>query len=186
MLDSTNNPIDAAPADRKVAGKMVVGPVEDIDILRPLMSDHEWRDSLDDGTSIARSLETLLMLGPGISETTRIFLLVGWAEGEPVGVVTCYPRTSVSYDAHIMVLEKFRKSGLGVELCKKSIQWMLDNVKTAKKVVIHVAEDNLGALALVKKCGFREEGRTTKSFMRNGVLLDEIIFGMTDQEFNDV
>ena len=56
--------------------------------------------------------------------------------------------------------------------------WLFKNTSYVKIVGI-VPEYNKAAIALGKRCGFKIEGKITKSFLKDWVLHDQIIFGLS-------
>jgi RimJ/RimL family protein N-acetyltransferase len=47
-------------------------------------------------------------------------------------------------------------------------------------------EDNTSVIALHKKLGFKEEGRRRRNFFLNGRYYDDLLFGMTREEFDEM
>jgi len=61
---------------------------------------------------------------------------------------------------------------------KEGIEWLFKNTPYLKIVGI-IPEYNRAALALAKWCGFKEEGKLTKSFLKNWKLHDQVVLGLS-------
>jgi hypothetical protein len=163
-----------APADRKVAGTVSLERVLDPDDMVDLMADQSsWRQAM--GDSDGPPIVTRQILD-------QAFFLVGRVHGDAVGVMFFIQRNAVAYDTHIVIRRQFQGSGFTYPLAAQAVAWMFKNTP-CRKLVGHVAADNLVALALAGRLGFKKEGSLARSFSRGGLLLDEVVFGMTDEEY---
>jgi tetratricopeptide (TPR) repeat protein len=55
-----------------------------------------------------------------------------------------------------------------------------------QKVTIHVYSFNEPSLRLHERLGFQQEGRLRRMFLLDGVWVDDVIFGMTAEEFEEL
>lgn len=68
--------------------------------------------------------------------------------------------------------------GKTASFVKEGVAWVFKNT-TYSKIISLASEHNRAAIALGKRCGFKVEGKITKSFLKNWVLHDQIIFGLS-------
>lgn len=172
MLSSP--PLTPAPADRKVAGTVAIGRVLDPDDIGELMADGEvWRRAMGDSDGPPAITRQVL---------DQTFFLAGRIHGELVGACFAVQRNFVAFEGHVLVRRMFQGSGYTYPMASAAIAWMFTNTP-CRKLVLHVAVDNPTAIALAERLGFTREGVLTRSFSRGGLLLDEVMFGMTDEEY---
>lgn len=110
---------------------------------------------------------------------------ISWAlvkDGEiPVGVFTLISRGSICYEVHTCLLpEVWGKTS--EDIGKKFISFVFSNTM-CKKIVTSVPDSNRLALRYSKAMSLKEEGINRKSFLRNGVLEDMIMLGITKEEW---
>ena len=83
------------------------------------------------------------------------------------------PHNAVFYEAHGAVLPEFR--GKTVEAYKRTRDWMYTNTG-CRKIIGFCPEDNARTHAFCVKAGLIIEGRITASFLKDGNLIDLILF----------
>jgi len=91
------------------------------------------------------------------------------------------PVNSVTYEAHTNILP----SGRGVEAIgagKGALKWMFKNTP-CQKVITWVPVFNRMASIFARMCGLKREGNATKSYLKDGELHDQILLGITKEEF---
>lgn len=66
--------------------------------------------------------------------------------------------------------------GIGAQLISYLLQWCKES-GVIRKVNLRVRTDNLRAIHLYKKMGFREEGIITREFQVDGVFYDSLTMG---------
>jgi GNAT superfamily N-acetyltransferase len=162
------------PADRKVAGAVDVARVLEPEDLSDLMADlPAWQHATGDSDGPPAITSQVLEMA---------YFLAGRIHGDMIGAGFFVQRSMVAYDAHIVVRRQFQGSGYTFPLAAQAVGWMFSNT-SCRKLVSHVAVDNHPALALISRLGFVREGTLARSFSRAGILLDEAVFGMTDEEY---
>jgi GNAT superfamily N-acetyltransferase len=167
-------PLSPSPADRKVAGTVAIERVLDPDELGDLMAERDvWLRAM--GDSDGPPVLTKALLG-------NFFFLAGRIHGDLVGACLAVQRNFVAFDGHVLVRRSYQGSGYTYPMAAAAIGWMFTNTP-CRKLVLHVAVDNPTAIALAERLGFTREGVLTRSFSRGGLLLDEVMFGMTDEEY---
>ena len=95
---------------------------------------------------------------------------------EKTGVVRIDPVNSVTCAVHIAALPELW--GRVVGFVKEGIEWTFKNTLYSK-IIGFTPENNRSAVALAKRCGFKEEGRIVKSFLKHWELHDQIVFGLS-------
>jgi RimJ/RimL family protein N-acetyltransferase len=96
------------------------------------------------------------------------------------GVVRLDPLNGVCCVAHIALMPE--AWGTGTAFVKDVIRWCCYNTRILKAIAI-IPKYNRLAIALVKKCGFKQEGIIKRSFLKRFKLHDQILFGITKREF---
>ena len=108
-----------------------------------------------------------------ISQNILYFLLE--VNGVPAGVAIAIYRTLTYADCHVSVLKEFR--GGAVELLRaESEKWVRDNTGI-KKFICGIPEYNKSALRRTILSGWKMEGVNAKSFLKDGKLWDQVMFG---------
>jgi RimJ/RimL family protein N-acetyltransferase len=102
------------------------------------------------------------------------------AEG-PCGVFLVHAINSVCYQMHTCLLPRI----WGAEATKAAqelLKWAFIDTR-CKKMTTAVPEYNRLALRFAKKGGMIQEGINMKSFLYNGVLINQIMLGITKEEW---
>ena len=103
------------------------------------------------------------------------------ADDAPAGVFLAYPRGAACWEVHTCLLP--RTWGGGAAHAARLLLAHLFNTIGCDKVVTNVPAYNRAALRFAKASGMRAEGTNTASFLRNGVLEDQIMLGITRKEW---
>lgn len=82
---------------------------------------------------------------------------------------------SICYEIHTVMHPK--TWGRSLKYAKEVIVWIFENTP-CKKLITFVPADNPQALSLAINSGMEKEGILKKSFLKNGVLLDQHILGV--------
>jgi len=106
-----------------------------------------------------------------------VYFLIPISEQEKkMGCFFIYPWNSICFEVHSLILPEFRGNGL-VGYVKEGIKWMVGNTN-CRKLVTQVPTFNRRAYAFAVKSGFSIEGTNKSSFLRNGKLYDQYLFGL--------
>ena len=169
--------------------------------LRPLCLDdaekkrREWMD-----TEARRMLESQLDLPPVSLETFRTYMVdssdfkgnsdqksfaIDTLDGEFVGWINLFlgePRHG-RFSLGVSIFREYQRKGYALEAAKLILHYGFNELRCHKcnSACIDV---NTGSIAFHKKLGFVEEGRRREVFFMDGRYHDEILFGMTFDEFN--
>lgn len=127
-----------------------------------------WVPSTDDG-SPSKELSFPLM------EESNYWLEVKDQE-ITMGVFLFSPQNFVCYEIHSMLLPASR--GKGVACGKVAADWIFSNTPCSR-VVASIPSFNKIAAAAAKRGGMKQFGINENSFLKNGVLYDQTLFGIT-------
>jgi RimJ/RimL family protein N-acetyltransferase len=100
----------------------------------------------------------------------HLFLLCG-----SVGFFLLIPRSSVCYEIHTAFKEPARGERVN-KYSEAMFDWLRANTD-CRKIVAEIPKTNFRAKAAAIKNGFVFHGINTKSFMKNGQLIDQLIYG---------
>lgn len=103
------------------------------------------------------------------------------SDDAPAGVFLVHPRTSLCYEMHTCLLPRIWGAG-----AKEAARLLANHVFyeiNALKLVTNVPANNRRALRFAQANGMQIEGNNRASFMRNGVIEDQIMLGITEKEW---
>ncbi|MBN2089379.1 GNAT family N-acetyltransferase [candidate division KSB1 bacterium] len=109
------------------------------------------------------------------------------ADKEVVGTImthTCEPRMG-TFQYGVSILRKFWSRGYAGDAIKIVLNFFFHELRY-HKVNAQVYTFNEGSIKLHQKLGFQEEGRMRRMIYTNGSYHDELIFGMTKEEFENL
>ena len=101
---------------------------------------------------------------------------------EETGVVRIDPVNGICCIVHIATLPELW--GTAESFVMEVIDWGINNT-AYNKVIALVPEYNKLTLRLCLKCGFEQEGRIKKSFLKNWKFHDLVLFGLTKTDFTE-
>jgi RimJ/RimL family protein N-acetyltransferase len=99
-------------------------------------------------------------------------------EDEIVGVYWARKINHVTWEVHTNVRRKFWGSGEGLPHSRAALAHIIQDTG-ARKIVAVIPESSPQVLKVADTLGFKREGRREKSFQKDGVLYDEIYFGLS-------
>lgn len=141
----------------------------DTNFIRECMtSPHAWRAGSDDGMI-------------GIDPKLFFIKLDGkiWVKAGKYGLFVGEARNSVTYEVHTFMLPSAR--GKSVEIAKSAMQWLFNN-SACLRITTTVPEYNKLAIRLSRKVGMELMGINKRSFMKDGVLYDQKLFGISKED----
>lgn len=131
--------------------KFIVG-VFNNEAIKPFLHD-DFSEEID-----AVDVERLLFL---ICGDDGFFLLV--------------PKNSITCELHVAFLPHCRGEKVN-EYAEEMFDWIRDNTRYLK-IVAEIPRYNFRAKAAAIKSGFVPQGVNTKSFLKNGQIMDQLIYG---------
>jgi RimJ/RimL family protein N-acetyltransferase len=87
------------------------------------------------------------------------------------------PQTWTCYQAHLGFLPS-SYGEMALTAFKEMLGWMWRN-STASRIVGEICAENRRAIAFSKRAGFEEYGVNQKSYLRGGVLRDQVCLGIS-------
>jgi len=143
------------------------------DVYRILSDDSVFYHIVDDSK---KNPESALMLAHNLITTINTYVLR--PRKDSLFIFT--PVNHITYEMHVATIDgEARKHA--VEDARKAVAWMLENTK-AYKFIGMVPACNRRALVFAGMCGLKKEGCITNTFMKDGVLYDNLVFGI-DREY---
>ncbi len=110
-------------------------------------------------------------------ERTAEESIVADAGGQIVGMIRVEVSRHGFGDLGMLVDRSWRGRGVGSALMREAIDWSRSH--GLHKLCLDVFPANASAIALYRKCGFKEEGRHPKQYRRaSGELWDSISMGL--------
>lgn len=82
----------------------------------------------------------------------------------------------ITVEVHTCILPEGR-GAMGIIAGKDSIKWIFDNT-SYRKIMSWVPSFNKQAAVYAIKCGFKREGVCERSFKKNGIIYDMILYGI--------
>jgi RimJ/RimL family protein N-acetyltransferase len=117
-------------------------------------------------------------------EPDKIALIIETLDGQPVGRISthkCDPRSG-TFIYGITLRRQHHRQGYASDAMQILFrQFFLE--RRYQKVVAHVFSFNAGSIALHEKFGMQLEGRLRRMIYTQGQYFDDVIFGMTAEEF---
>lgn len=113
-----------------------------------------------------------------VQSDALIYLGVYWAD-EFLGLFVFAPTNSVCYDVHTCLLPA--AWGKAIEAGRLACQWMWRHT-ACRRIVTTVPVDNRLALRLALRCGFTQFGLNPQSWLKGGVMRDQILLGLDRPE----
>jgi RimJ/RimL family protein N-acetyltransferase len=106
--------------------------------------------------------------------------------GEHVGGISLHSRDEKNglFSFGIVIYREHRKKGYAQDAVRILLKYGFWE-RRYQKCDSACAHDNEGSIALHKGLGFLEEGRRRRALFCNGAFHDEILFGMTREEFDE-
>jgi len=99
---------------------------------------------------------------------------------EETGVVRIDPLNGICCVVHIAAVPELW--GNSMAFVSAALEWGLLNTGY-NKVIAMIPEYNKLTIKLCLKCGFEQEGRIKKSFLKNWKFHDQLLFGLSKTDF---
>jgi len=148
---------------------IVYEPTQDIDFIHKCVTNPiVWRASVDHG---------MIDINPEIFFIQTDGKL--WLRAGDYGLFMGEPRNSVMYEVHTMLLPHAR--GKAIEIAKGAIKWMFDNTRCLR-LITSVPSFNVLAKRLSIQSGMKLIGNNEKSFLRDGILYDQYLYGISKED----
>ena len=150
---------------------MIVSRTYDASVIKQIMTRPDiWKTVSEDGQK-AEAFE------PDMGQ--NCFLLI--SDNEVIGLYQLKCMNGVTIELHPMVFPECR-SEYGKASCQAVLQWIVDNVDWCQKVNATIPVIYKHVKRFAKSMGFVEEGINRKSYIKDGVLVDQYLLGITREE----
>ena len=113
-------------------------------------------------------------------ESDVIVHLVAQDEHGPCGFGVFIPDTWVCWRAHVAFLPR-AYGGDALSSFRKMLGWMWEQTE-ARRIVGEIRRDNTLAIRFVRRAGFEIYGINRRSYLKNGVLVDQMCLGISKPE----
>lgn len=110
-----------------------------------------------------------------------IYWMLVTVAGAPLGVFLVHPVNSFCFEMHTCLWPEL----WGVQAHRAALllgDWVFSDT-VCRKMITNVPAYNRRALRFAKAGGMRQEGINRASFMRRGEMLDQIVLGVTKEEW---
>lgn len=110
----------------------------------------------------------------GSIPTVKLVIIV---DGKEVGHFLGIPHSQWMYDVHMTSLDK-RYRGYATKISVAAFEFFFRTMPNVHKLIATIPVHNRLAIRLAKLSGMKLEGTLTKSFMLDGVLEDQEVYGI--------
>ena len=120
-------------------------------------------------------------------EHDRFFFVIENLDGEIAGSIStheCDPRHG-TFGYGLGVRREYYRKGYASEAILLLLRHFFHE-RRYQKVTAHVFSFNEPSLRLHERLGFQQEGRLRRMFLVDGAWVDDVIFGMTAEEFEQL
>lgn len=124
----------------------------------------------DDGTTMLTNL-----INP------NLFWITVYDRDELLGMFLSHPHNTATYESHTCLLPN-AYGPRAVEAAHEYIKWMF-RWTACQKLITNVPEYNKLALRFARKVGGVLEGVNRSSYLKNDILMDQYVLGITKEEF---
>lgn len=140
--------------------------------VREVITHHKIWPHVSDGTGDRSTWQ------PEASEV--VYWLVPYAS-KPLGVFMVHPHSAVCFEVHTALLP-LAYGELAAQAAKALIAWVFENT-SCRKLITAVPVYNRLARRFAIHAGMQEEGVNRKSFLRDNEMIDQVMLGITHEEF---
>jgi RimJ/RimL family protein N-acetyltransferase len=149
---------------------MILHRTFDMHVVRNVMTHRRVYPHIsDDGSVPADQFEPV--------DHEAIVYLLARDEHSPLGVFMLVPQNTVTYEVHTCMLPR-AWGYLAHSAAINGTQWMFNHT-TCTRIVTNVPSYNTLAKRFAEECGMKQFGLNPKSFLKNGVLYDQYMLGLS-------
>ena len=146
---------------------MIISETTDIDLIKSILSNPEIYDRIADDK--APSVEDFEPVPP----SDFVYYLT---DDENIGLVFLHWKNGVALEGHVHVLKEHRDKAM--TFSEKALKWIWKNTG-ALKIVVSIPSIYPDVVRFVEKNGFEREGLRRGSYMKNGVLCNQVLLGLS-------
>jgi RimJ/RimL family protein N-acetyltransferase len=121
------------------------------------------------------------------AENDIFFLVIENNDGEMVGVINTHgcDRRVGAFKYGIAIRREHRRKGYAFEAILLLLRYFFEELRY-QKVTVHVHANNPASSRLHERLGFQPEGRLRRMVFTQGQYFDELLYGMTAEEFHEL
>ena len=108
-----------------------------------------------------------------------VYYVLAARDSSPVGLWMFHPQNSVCYEGHSVVLPEMQ--GNGAEIAVMVQVWMFEHTP-CQRIIGNAPMCNPRALYYAQKAGMQPFGVNVKSYLKDGVLYDQIVLGVSKED----
>jgi RimJ/RimL family protein N-acetyltransferase len=107
--------------------------------------------------------------------------------GQAVGCINSHhcDRRVGTFQYGVAVRQECQRQGYASEAILLVLRYYFEELRY-QKVMVHVHSDNAASIRLHERLGFQLEGRLRRTVFTRGEYLDDLLFGMTVEEFRAI
>lgn len=105
-----------------------------------------------------------------------IYFMKPVIDNKEIGLFFLHPWNTICYEVHTCILPEYRGK-MAVRACKELKDYMFSNTP-CMKIVTHIPVNNKPAQILATQAGMEKEGINSASFLKDGVVIDQLLFGI--------
>lgn len=151
---------------------MILHRTFDMGIVRHIMTHRRVYPHLsDDGSLPADQFQPMA--------NDAIFYLLARDDKAPLGVFMLVPHNTVCYEVHTCMLPR-AWGGPAQRAAFEGTLWMFNHTKCTR-IITNVPAYNTLAKRFAEDCGMTQFGINPKSFLKNGVLYDQYLLGVSKE-----
>ena len=149
---------------------------EDVDYIMALLNEPDnWRYLADDNSPMPTRDNVATAI-----DAPQMYLLIPESDGYPMGLFFLMPQNSITYDLHSVIQKEFRGEP-AITACRAMGAFMFGQTP-CQKIVTSSPANNVRAKYLAHKCGMVLEGVNRMSYLKDGALQDQYVFGVCKGE----
>lgn len=107
-----------------------------------------------------------------IEKKAPVFPMIEKKTGEFIGSIELMNVNDLEGEISITIIENMRDKGYGSEAVSAIVKYGMKELKL-NRIILSVAQDNLRAIHVYEKCGFREYGRTEEDILMEIMITDD-------------
>ena len=114
-------------------------------------------------------------------ESDCIWYVLAKNDGQIIGLWMAIPLNAVTYEIHTNVLPDHRGKE-ALDAAKIALEWAWENIPNCQRIVTNIPRFNLPARVFALQSGLSRMGVNPKSFLKEGVLHDVTMLGISRPE----
>ncbi len=143
-------------------------PLDDLDLINRVILDAAVNDDISDDATKKHEIQQL----------PHAFECLGIYQDEEIrGLFMLIPQNAVTAEIHTCLLLRGKEAFQAGQLL---LDYLFSNYQ---KAISYTPSTNKKALFYALRLGFKKEGVLTQSFLKNGVLVDQVVVGLTKGEY---